>query len=126
MDLEAFLAHHGVKGQRWGVRRDPKTGIRPIAKTLNDSSFGRATQRNIDRHNKAQSIRSNTKLTGAEKVAVGASVVGTYLLTAPTLASLTLNPFIGVAGGGLAAGTVGTLVETHLKKNKNINLSQLK
>lgn len=36
-----FLEHYGVKGMKWGVRRDSTTGVRPIAKTLNDSRFGR-------------------------------------------------------------------------------------
>lgn len=50
-DVDAFLAHYGVKGMRWGVRRDPKTGVRPIAKTLNEGRIGRASKANVDRHN---------------------------------------------------------------------------
>lgn len=26
IDVEDFLEHHGIKGQKWGIRRDPKTG----------------------------------------------------------------------------------------------------
>lgn len=51
-DYVDYIEHVGVKGMKWGVRRNPKTGIRPIAKTLNDSRFGRAAQKNVDRHDR--------------------------------------------------------------------------
>lgn len=48
---EEFVEHFGVKGMHWGVRRDPDTGVRPIAKSLDEGPFGRAAKRNVDRHN---------------------------------------------------------------------------
>lgn len=72
MDIEEFLAHHGVKGQKWGIRRDPRTGIRPIASTLDKSRFGRLAKANADRHNRNQSAVSkgleNTILKGRSAV----------------------------------------------------------
>lgn len=26
MDVKEYLEHHGIKGQRWGIRHNPKTG----------------------------------------------------------------------------------------------------
>lgn len=50
--VDDFIAHYGKRGMKWGVRRDPVTGIRPIAQTLNDSKFGKAAQKNVNRHDK--------------------------------------------------------------------------
>ena len=49
-NVDDFLEHVGVKGMKWGVRRG-SDGVRPIARTLNDSSFGKFAQKNVDRHN---------------------------------------------------------------------------
>lgn len=49
-EFEDFLEHVGVKGMKWGVRRG-SDGVRPIARTLNNSAFGRTAQKNVDRHN---------------------------------------------------------------------------
>ncbi len=57
-----FFEHHGVKGQKWGIRRNPKTGVRPIAQTLNDSAFGRQSQRNVDTHNRRAAARQAKRL----------------------------------------------------------------
>ena len=61
MELEDFLEHHGIKGQRWGIRRDPKTGIRPIAKTLDKSRFGRAANANAQRSMKRSTARADKR-----------------------------------------------------------------
>lgn len=54
---EDFMAHYGVKGMRWGVRRDPETGVRPIAKALDESWFGRVANANANRYMR----KKNTK-----------------------------------------------------------------
>ena len=59
--VERVLAHFGVKGQKWGVRRDDKTGVRPIAQRLNDSAFGRASQKNLDRHDRKVAEKKDKK-----------------------------------------------------------------
>ena len=65
---EDILAHYGVKGMRWGIRRDPVTGIRPIAQTLNDDAFGRLAQKSINRHNAA--VRKRNQKASAKTLAV--------------------------------------------------------
>lgn len=71
-DVQAFLEHAGVKGMKWGVRRNSNTGVRPIAKTLSNSKFGKLAQRNVDRHNRAKSQRTEKKKTRiAERQAAG-------------------------------------------------------
>jgi hypothetical protein len=46
---EEFLSHYGVKGMHWGIRRDPNTGVRPIAKALDSSRFGRMANANAEK-----------------------------------------------------------------------------
>jgi hypothetical protein len=58
---EEFLEHYGVKGMHWGIRRDPKTGIRPIAKSLDESRFGTAAKKNAQRHMDKQTARATKK-----------------------------------------------------------------
>ncbi len=55
---EDFMAHYGVKGMRWGVRRDPESGVRPIAKALDESWFGRAAKANVNRHMRRQNTKA--------------------------------------------------------------------
>ena len=73
---EEALAHFGVAGMRWGVRRDPKTGIRPIAQTLNDSKFG---QKSIQRA-EAYATRKESKA-GADPTTTIYAVYAASLLT---------------------------------------------
>lgn len=54
---DAYLEHYGKKGMHWGVRRDPKTGVRPVAARLDRSAVGRASKANADRHDRAVSNR---------------------------------------------------------------------
>lgn len=56
------IEHHGVKGMKWGVRRDPTTGARPIAVALNNSRFGQAANANAQRH----MARQNAKVQSAQ------------------------------------------------------------
>lgn len=66
-EVEEYLDHHGIKGMKWGVRRDPKTGVRPAAQALNNSAFGRSSQRNVDRHDTRVSNRSAKKAAQQER-----------------------------------------------------------
>jgi hypothetical protein len=56
-EVGAFLEHYGVKGMKWGVRKD-KTGVRPIARSLSKSKFGDASRKNADRHNKRAAAKT--------------------------------------------------------------------
>lgn len=50
---EAFLAHYGVKGMKWGVRKQDTTGSRQsMAKRLDESWFGRLSKANVERYNR--------------------------------------------------------------------------
>lgn len=60
--VQSFLEHHGVKGQKWGIRRDRKTGVRPLAKTLDESRFGKASKANAERHNAKKSSRNKNRV----------------------------------------------------------------
>jgi len=58
MTVDDFLMHYGVMGMHWGIRRDPKTGIRPLAKSLDESRFGKMAKANANRHMRAQNTRA--------------------------------------------------------------------
>lgn len=48
-DVQAFLEHSGVKGMKWGIRKGPD-GVRPAAKALDESWFGRLSKKNTERY----------------------------------------------------------------------------
>ena len=78
LDEPAYLEHYGKKGMKWGVRRDPKTGVRPIANTLDKSKFGQAANRNAQRSMARSDRREARKQSGEEmstqkKVLLGAT-----------------------------------------------------
>lgn len=80
---EQALAHFGVKGMRWGVRRDKTTGIRPIAKSLDESRFGKLSKKNVDRYNAQSSAakhREQTMLKGVAAVGVILAASGSVAL----------------------------------------------
>ncbi len=64
ISVEEFLAHYGVLGMHWGVRRNSETGVRPIAKALNDSKFGKASIANADRYNARQAAKKSKSTKG--------------------------------------------------------------
>jgi 2'-5' RNA ligase len=59
--VENVLAHYGKKGMKWGVRRDPQTGARPIAVSLDQSKFGKVSKANVDRYNRKKGYIDNPK-----------------------------------------------------------------
>lgn len=65
--IENVLEHHGVKGQKWGVRRKASMAI-AVGKTARLHANNRQIQRNIDAANrkflppKKQSVRNIKKL----------------------------------------------------------------
>jgi len=60
---EEFLEHYGVKGMHWGITRDPQTGVRPIAKSLDESRFGSAAKKNTQRYMDKQDAKADKKFT---------------------------------------------------------------
>lgn len=60
-NIQEFLDHHGVKGQKWGVRRNPTTGVRPLANTLDKSKFGKAANANAQRSMSRSDKRADKK-----------------------------------------------------------------
>ncbi|MET0787212.1 MAG: hypothetical protein ABWY25_10945 [Paenisporosarcina sp.] len=58
---EDFVRHFGILGMKWGVRRDLDTGVRPIAKSLDESRFGKAANRNAQRHMSKQNAKADKK-----------------------------------------------------------------
>ena len=68
MTVNEALMHYGVMGMHWGIRRDPKTGIRPIAKSLDQSRFGKMAKANANRHMRKQNTRAAAKgISGPKK-----------------------------------------------------------
>lgn len=54
------LAHYGVKGMKWGVRKD-RRGVRPAARALNDSGFGKLSKANKDRYDRKRAAKKAKK-----------------------------------------------------------------
>jgi hypothetical protein len=67
-DVDEFiLEHFGTKGMKWGVRRDSKTGVRPIAKTLDESGFGKLAKANADRHDQRGARKAQRQVKRVKK-----------------------------------------------------------
>ena len=66
---EDFLAHYGVPGMHWGIRKDPDKystrrgadGVRPLARTLDQSRFGKLANANANRYMRKQNTRALAK-----------------------------------------------------------------
>lgn len=69
-DFETFLAHHGVKGMKWGVRRTPEQlGHKPSTrkrKTTSTTKSTAAKKRKVKR--KLSGLRKKKKVTTTKKV----------------------------------------------------------
>jgi hypothetical protein len=65
---EYIIEHYGKQGMKWGVRRDSKTGVRPIAKTLDKSKVGKAAAANVDRSMARSRNRELNKASRAKDV----------------------------------------------------------
>lgn len=59
-ELDTHLEHYGVKGMKWGVRRG-KDGVRPIARTLDNSRFGQAAKKNVARYESSKGAKRQPK-----------------------------------------------------------------
>lgn len=79
IDEKVYLDHHGVRGQKWGIRRNQKTGIRPIANTLDKSKFGDIANRRVQNHMKNQKPGNPNKLVSDKRIKVGSAMYGTGL-----------------------------------------------
>lgn len=89
--VDEFFEHYGVRGMHWGIRRDEKTGVRPLAKTLNDSRLGKAANRHARNSMGSPSAKAGRKIgktirdhpvatgVGVGAAAVGAVGVGIFL-----------------------------------------------
>ena len=64
--MDEVLEHHGVKGQKWGVRRNEKTGARPIAVTLNNSKFGQKSIARAEKHGQKVQTKVDKKAAKAD------------------------------------------------------------
>lgn len=75
--LETYLAHHGVKGQRWGIRRYQNTDG-----TLTNAGKERYSDPSEESGGKTEKSASNTKKKVAIGVTTGAAIVTGTVLTA--------------------------------------------
>lgn len=75
-DVEAFLAHHGVKGQKWGVRKAPTS-------TSSSGSGGKSTF-----ESDAIRLAKGTKAGNVANVAISVASVAAVAASAPVSAPL--------------------------------------
>lgn len=130
-EIDDILEHHGVKGQRWGVLRG-KDGVRPIARSLNNSRFGKNSQNRVDQFNKGASKSGQSehdrfvaKANVRRSVASGVVGLGATFIATKYLGKSVPLPFAAIAG--LAAGSATQHgVFSFLKKDFNRTLSSIK
>ena len=100
IDEEAYLAHHGVKGMRWGVRRAQKINLKRAAK-------GKAPLK-------------PSQLVG-NKATRGAAYVASFILgsaAGSTIGTTVSGGSIAVASlAGNAAGIAGVIATNRILKN---------
>jgi hypothetical protein len=99
--IDEFLEHHGVKGQKWGVRRATKL----------QSMSKQTVERNLNVQRKVGTV--------------GAAYVGAKA-TGLVLAAIGASPAVGVAGAAAVGLSAGFSVHHILQKHGAKTLSQLK
>ena len=55
--VDEFLEHHGIKGQRWGIRRTPEQLGHKVSKLKKKTA--KLEQKNIDKEKKANIIKES-------------------------------------------------------------------
>ena len=79
-EIDSFLAHHGVKGMRWGVRKSPsQLGENAKARAKSSGDFIKAKARTAASTTKKVATSSTTKKVAVVVTATGAAAVGTML-----------------------------------------------
>ena len=94
------LAHHGVKGMKWGVRKDKKKAEREARKTKNWSSDAKEAHR---LKKKSMHELSNEEL---RKRNQRANLENEYKRLNPSTAKKALAVTTAIVGTGLAIGTL--------------------
>ena len=84
--VQDFLEHFGVRGMRWGVRRDPRTGIRPLAKTISESKPGQVAIKRGQTHKQSTPEKKvNSFIRKHRKAAAITAIVGTAAVAAGSI-----------------------------------------
>jgi hypothetical protein len=105
-ELEAFLEHHGIKGQRWGIKRNPKTGVRPLAKTFNNK-FGSIARKNVNAHySRRRAIKRFSNDPQRQKKFIGTAAVVTVIGASLALGGSHITKILKEHGAKKAAGIV--------------------
>lgn len=126
-EIETWFEHHGVKGQKWGLRRNRDTGIRPAAQTLNDSKLAKLNEANVNRHNAKKAAKaSRPKLSKGGKLLVGGVAVVGFAFAEKAVFKRTLNQKAGVVAGGVAAIAGGKFVANLLRGGGTKKASEIK
>lgn len=76
-DVNNFLEHFGVKGMKWGVRRG-SDGSRPIARTLDQSKFGKLAKANAARYDAKKKAKTDKKADAKWQKSVSKDVFKIY------------------------------------------------
>jgi len=126
IDEELYLEHYGVRGMHWGIRRDPKTGVRPIAKALNEGPAGRASKANVDRYEARRRARINLtpgqqkRLDSSVRVAQGKASVSDTLRVASHQSLVSIIRGHGLKGAAARDAEKFKARQKRLKNGKDV------